>query len=108
MPSRSGINRVFLMGKVNGELRSETVKGEGMLSFQLAIPEILKKAHSSYEHIEYHNIKAPVGIVHDLHIKVGDWLYVQGQIKTHIECEAGVRLFKTEVFAFSVERFLAT
>ena len=79
-----------------------------MLSFQLAIPEILKKAHSSYEHIEYHNIKVPIQIVqNDLPIKLGDWLYVQGQIKTHIEFEAGVRLFKTEVFAFSVERVLA-
>ena len=57
MQNNSGINKVFLIGKIQTEPRRHKITGDAdKLCFTLATTESLKKGDSATEHIEHHHV----------------------------------------------------
>ncbi|MBS1532274.1 MAG: single-stranded DNA-binding protein [Bacteroidetes bacterium] len=104
MSNNAGVNRVFLLGRVEKEPAREFVNGEHVLYFPLKTTEEIKKGDGLQEHFEFHNMMAPLEIVKNgADIKEGDILYVQGKIQTRIIYENGVKLYRCEILATSIE-----
>lgn len=104
MSFNTGINRVFLLGTVSENPAWHIVEGQRMLCFTLITTEEVKKGNGSYEHTERHTIKiSPEVFKNKIHIEKDDTVYLQGKIQTRVVFENGVKLYKTEILANSIE-----
>lgn len=104
MSYNTGINRVFLLGNVSDDPTWQIIDGKRMLCFQLATTEEIKKGNGTYEHTEWHSIKMPPDLVKNrMHIQKDEQVYIQGKIQTRMVFEGGVKLYKAEILATSVE-----
>jgi single-stranded DNA-binding protein len=104
MSFNTGINRVFLLGTVNESPAWQIIEGQRMLCFTLITTEEVKKGTGSYEHTELHTIKiSPELIRNRIHIEKDEMVYIQGKIQTRTVFENGVKLYKAEILATSVE-----
>jgi single-stranded DNA-binding protein len=105
MPYNSGVNRVFLLGRISGEPHWQTLNGQRALYLVLSTTENIKKNGGSYEHTEWHNIKMPPEMLTDgADLKPGDLVAIQGKIQTRMVFEDGVKLYKTEVLVTNIEK----
>ena len=104
MSYNTGINRVFLLGNVSDDPAWQIIGGQRMLCFQLSTTEEIKKGNGTYEHTEFHCIKVPPELIKNrLHIQKDAQVYIQGKIQTRVVFEDGVKLYKAEILATSVE-----
>src|SRR6185312_10334751 len=104
MAFNTGVNRVFLLGNVGDEPAWQIIEGQRMLCFPLSTSEEIKKGAGTYKHIERHSIQVlPELIKNGIKIKQDDLIYLQGKIRTRIVYENGVKLYKTEILATSLE-----
>ena len=102
MFTNSGINKVFLIGKVSKDPQVYTFPDEPeVLCFQLVTKETIKKNGDDVEMMEYHNIKVPkevAGLENEL--QDGQTLYLEGKIKTRSYVdEQQIKKYKLEVIA---------
>ena len=104
MPFNTGINRVFLLGFVGEDPNWQIIEGQRMLCFTLSTSEVIKKGDGAHEHVELHSIKiSPDVIKHNIQIRKNELVYLQGKIQTRIIYENGVKLYKAEILATSLE-----
>lgn len=104
MSFNTGINRVFLLGNVSENPDWQLIEGQRMLCFTLITTEDVKKGNGSYEHTEWHTIKiSPDLTKNGVHIEKDEMIYIQGKIQTRVIFENGIKLYKAEILATSVE-----
>lgn len=103
MPSNSTVNRVFLLGGIIDEPIWEQKGNRRILGFTLATTEEIRKGEALLEHIEKHHVVIPSEIAENIIPKKGDWVYIQGKIRTRIVFEDNVKLYRTEIWATNME-----
>jgi len=103
MPFNATVNRVFLQGKISDEPSWQQNANKRMLHFTLFTTEEIRKGDNYYEHIELHRIKIPADVMGDAPIQKGESAYIQGKMQTRIVFEYGVKMYRTEIVASSIE-----
>jgi single-strand DNA-binding protein len=105
MPFSTGVNRVFLLGRVGDEPKWETISGQRVSCFQISTTENIKKDGSTIKLTEWHHIKMPAETARNVtSLKSGDLVYIQGKLQTRIVFESGVKLYKTEIVVLNIEK----
>lgn len=105
MSYSSGVNRVFLLGRIGNEPEWRIINGQHVLCMQLSTTENIRKNGGAYQLTEWHSIKIPAELItNDAGLKPGALLFVQGKLQTRIVFENNVKLYKTEVLVTSFEK----
>ena len=100
----SGINKVILLGRVDGEPEIKQVGNEKMLCFTLVTTEQFKKGGHDSMHYEYHQVRANIKLNEIDDIVEGKILYLQGRLRTQQELdENSVKRYSTYVNAYAIE-----
>lgn len=103
MPFSSGINRVFLVGNIMTNPTWEIVEGIRLLYFELLTNETIKSAES-FEHSERHTVMLTAKTLkNNLQPQKGDFVYIQGSIRTRKIFENGIKLYKCEIMTHAIE-----
>jgi single stranded DNA-binding protein len=100
MFQNSGINKVILVGRINGEPIIKTVNNERFVCFQLVTVESFFKQGTNQEHSEYHQIRVPEGFTgnNTAELQEGAEIYLEGKISTIPSVDsAGIRRYDTTV-----------
>jgi single-strand DNA-binding protein len=101
MSSTSGVNKVFLVGRVETPPRKHIGgNGENRMHFTLSTKEPVKKGNHMSEHTELHHVFIDCAH-HDIQaveLSKGALLHIIGKIQTKIITDGdGVKQYKTEV-----------
>jgi single-strand DNA-binding protein len=103
MPSNTTVNRVLLLGNIIDEPVLVQKNNKQTLCFTLTTSEEIRKGETLLEHVEKHHIVAPGGMPENISVQKGAWVYIQGKIRTRVVFEDGVKLYKTEILATTIE-----
>ena len=100
----SGINKVILLGRVDGEPKIKQVGDEEMFCFTLVTTEQFKKNGHDSTHHEFHQVRASIKLNDIKNIIEGKILYLQGRLRTQQELdENSVKRYSTYVNAYAIE-----
>lgn len=101
------INKVILVGNVGKDPEVRHLdSGTSVANFPLATSEsYTAKSGEKVTNTEWHNIVAWRGLaeVVENYIKKGSQLYVEGKIRTRSYEQDGVKKYRTEIFADSIQ-----
>ncbi len=108
MLNKADVNKVLLVGYIKYEPQWRTVDSADVMCFTIVTPEVKKKNGSSYKLLEYHYIQMPAEYLGDeLKLNEGDFVYVQGEIKTCKVMEYEKVIETQVILATSVEQLKA-
>ncbi len=103
MFTNSGINKVFLLGKIGEEPQLLDVGDQReVLCFPLITNEIIKKNGEDFELTERHNIKVPreVAATSKQQLQQGHLIYLEGKIQTRsFYDEQHIKNYRLEIIA---------
>lgn len=102
MFTNSGINKVFLLGKVGKEPRLHDFSDQqNVLCFPLVTTEVIKKNGEDFDLVEWHNIKLPkeVADTNRHQLQKDQTLYIEGKIQTRsfYDDEQHIKKYKLEI-----------
>jgi single-stranded DNA-binding protein len=103
MSFNTTVNRVFLMGKISDRPVWENIGQKKTLCFTLITEEEIRKGSNPLIHTEYHHVRVPAEIASGESLQKGMLIYIQGKIQTRIVFEDGVKLYRAEIWAHSVQ-----
>jgi single-stranded DNA-binding protein len=105
MQFSGGVNRIFLVGEVAGDVQQKIVDDVEVLCFFLATTEVFQKNGRRSEHVEMHDVKLPLNVKKNTDINRGDLLFIQGKLKTHQVIEDNhSKNYKAEIWVIQIER----
>lgn len=97
----SGVNRVFLLGRLGKDPELKTVQGNSVCNFSIATSESYKDKTTGEkkETTEWHNVVfwRALADVAGKYLKKGDMIYMEGKIKTRSWEKDGVTRYTTEI-----------
>jgi single-strand DNA-binding protein len=99
----SGVNKVFLVGRLGKDPEIRATQSSKVASFSIATSETYKKrAGEKVEDTEWHNIvvwrEGLVGII-EKYVKKGDQIHIEGKLKTRSWEKDGITRYTTEIVA---------
>lgn len=91
------------MGKISDRPVWETIGQKKTLCFTLTTEEEIRKGSNPLIHTEYHHIRVPAEIASGESLQKGTLVYIQGKIQTRVVFEDGVKLYRAEIWAHSIQ-----
>lgn len=91
------------MGKISDKVIWENIGPKKTVCFTLTTEEDIRKGSSPFKHTEQHHIRVAAEVVLDMPLHKGQLVYIQGKIQTRVVFEDGVKLYRAEIWAHSVQ-----
>ncbi|WP_448697874.1 single-stranded DNA-binding protein [Mucilaginibacter sp. AW1-3] len=99
----NAINKVFLLGVIEGKPNWQLIKGERVLCFSFKTTEEFKSGNITQSHSEWHNIVISGDLARKtVDTQPRDLLHIQGKLQTRIVMEGNVKRHLCEILASDV------